>query len=155
MELTRYLDAVAQDLARATALADDQTRATAERLTTVVEPALRLAMVQLLSDSAAQLTSLLDGPVVTVRMEGRDPEWQIQSPVRAEAAEPEPADDGDESLIRVTVRVPEAIKKRAESMAQTEGQSLNTWIVQALRTATRTDGRDRSRHSNRRITGWA
>lgn len=156
MDLAHYLEAVASDLARATALADDQTRTIAERLTTVLEPALRLAMVQLLSESAAQLTSQLGGPVVTVRMEGRDPAWSIQSPVRVEpAAEPETVVDGDDSLTRLTVRVPDPIKKRAEAMAQAEGQSLNAWIVQALRIATRPDTSEHTRSSKRRITGWA
>ncbi|MBI4900660.1 MAG: toxin-antitoxin system HicB family antitoxin, partial [Actinobacteria bacterium] len=57
MQLTPYLTAVAEDLDRATQLADEPTRAIAARLVTVLEPGLRLAMVQLLSDAAAQLTS--------------------------------------------------------------------------------------------------
>ena len=77
MQLTPYLEAVARDLDRATALADEQTRELAHRVVSVLEPGLRLAMVQLLSDVAAQLTAELDGPVITIRMEGRDPSWHI------------------------------------------------------------------------------
>lgn len=152
MQLTPYLEAVARDLDRATALADEQTREVTHRVASVIEPGLRLAMVQLLSDAAAQLTAELDGPVVTVRMEGRDPSWHV---VRDEATpashEAEPGDDDNSA--RVTVRLPEAVKKRAETAAQNAGQSLNTWIVQALRRATTSE--NSSHRSSHRISGWA
>jgi hypothetical protein len=152
MQLTPYLEAVARDLERATALADEQTRELTQRVAAVLEPGLRLAMVQLLSDVAAQLTAELDGPVITIRMDGRDPSWHI---VREEttlvAHDAEPGDD--DNAARVTVRLPEAVKKRAEGAAQNAGQSLNTWIVQALRRATTPD--TASHRSSRRISGWA
>lgn len=152
MQLTPYLDAVARDLERATALADEPTRELTHRVVTVLEPGLRLAMVQLLSDVAAQLTAELDGPVITIRMEGRDPSWTI---VREHASsDRHDADpDDDENSARVTVRLPEAVKKRAEAAAQNAGQSLNTWVVQTLRRATTND--KQSHRSPRRITGWA
>ena len=153
MQLTPYLEAIARDLDRATALADDQTRELTQRVVSVLEPGLRLAMVQLLSDGAAQLTAELAGPVVTIRMEGRDPSWHIardDSPSAAPAAS-EP--DDDESTARVTVRLPEALKRRSESAAQSSGQSLNTWIIQALRRATASE--HTANRSSRRITGWA
>lgn len=152
MQLTPYLEAVARDLERATALADEQTRELSHRVASALEPGLRLAMVQLLSDVAAQLTAELDGPVITIRMEGRDPSWHV---VREEAAlvshEAEPGDDDNSA--RVTVRLPETVKRRAEAAAQGAGQSLNTWIVQALRRATSPE--HTSHRSSRRISGWA
>jgi hypothetical protein len=152
MQLTPYLEAVARDLDRATALADEQTREVTHRVAAAIEPGLRLAMVQLLSDAAAQLTAELGGPVISVRMEGRDPAWHVvreePDPVVPEA---EPADEDNSA--RVTVRLPEAIKKRAEVAAQNAGQSLNTWIVQALRRASTAD--HPSHRSSRRISGWA
>lgn len=152
MQLTPYLEAVARDLDRATALADQQTRELTQRVASVIEPGLRLAMVQLLSDAAAQLTAELDGPVITVRMEGRDPDWHIvHNEATLAAHDSEPGDDDNSA--RVTVRLPEAVKKRAESAAQIAGQSLNTWIVQALRRATTSD--TTSHRSSRRISGWA
>jgi hypothetical protein len=152
MQLTPYLEAVARDLDNATALADEQTREITHRVASAIEPGLRLAMVQLLSDVAAQLTAELDGPVITVRMEGRDPSWHIvrDEPVPA-AHDAEPGDD--ENSARVTVRLPEAVKKRAEAAAQNAGQSLNTWIIQTLRRATTPDSTPH--RSSRRISGWA
>jgi hypothetical protein len=152
MQLTPYLEAVARDLDRATALADEQTRELTHRVASVIEPGLRLAMVQLLSDVAAQLTAELDGPVITIRMEGRDPSWHIvrdEATLVAHDAEP----GAEDNSARVTVRLPEGVKKRAEVAAQNAGQSLNTWIVQALRRATTPNST--SHRSSRRISGWA
>jgi hypothetical protein len=154
MQLNSYLSAVAYDLDRATQLADDATRDVARRLVTVLEPGLRMAMVQLLSDAAAQLTSELSGPVVTIRMDGREPVWHVVFTDSQDAgnAAADAAGD-DEGTARVTVRLPEAVKRRAENLAQASGQSLNTWIIHALRRATTTDATPT--RSSRRITGWA
>lgn len=154
MQLNEYLSAVAYDLDRATQLADDATRDVARRLVTVLEPGLRMAMVQLLSDAAAQLTSELPGTVVTIRMDGREPVWHVVSPEsHAPTGTPVDAAEDEEGTARVTVRLPEAVKRRAEAAAQSAGQSLNTWIIHALRRATSTDKTPTS--SSRRITGWA
>ena len=153
MQLNSYLSAVAYDLDRATQLADDATRDVARRLVTVLEPGLRMAMVQLLSDAAAQLTSELSGTVVTIRMDGREPVWHVASPETHETAQAQTEPDtDDEGTARITVRLPEAVKRRAESAAQSAGQSLNTWIIHALRRATTDKNPTRS---SRRISGWA
>ncbi len=153
MQLNSYLSAVAYDLDRATQLADDATRDVARRLVTVLEPGLRMAMVQLLSDAAAQLTSELPGAVVTIRMVGREPVWHVVSSENHETADIPTDNSDDEGTARVTVRLPEAVKRRAEAAAQSAGQSLNTWIIHALRRATSTE--HAANRSSRRITGWA
>jgi hypothetical protein len=156
MQLTPYLESVAGDLDRATQLADEDTREIARRLVTVLEPGLRLAMVHLLSDAAAELTADLEGPVVTVRMEGRDPVWNVLRTDAPEATPPsiDNTNDADEQgIARVTVRLPESVKRRADAAAQRAGQSLNAWIVHALRSAASAD--HTATRSSRRITGWA
>ncbi len=160
MELEPYLSAVSADLDRATSLADDATKQTVGRLASSLEPALRLAMTQLLSDAAAHLSRDLGDAVVTVRIEGRDPVLQVQHH-EAAALEPtvvlpvlEPEDD--DGTARVTVRLPENLKRRAEDLAQRADQSLNSWIVQAIRRAGQVSTPSASTHrSSRRITGWA
>ncbi|MFT3970079.1 MAG: YlcI/YnfO family protein [Micropruina sp.] len=155
MDLNPYLAAVAADLEKATALADDATRAISARVAVAVEPALRLAMTQLLADAAAQLTSELPDAVITVRMDGREPVLQVQEQAAAEPVPSEPIVGAEnEGTVRVTVRLPEQLKRRAEALAQAAEQSLNTWIVQAVRGAAQAPRADR-RNSSRRITGWA
>lgn len=156
MDLNPYLAAVAADLDKATALADDATRATTARVAVAVEPALRLAMTQLLADAAAQLTSDLSGAVVTVRMDGREPVLHVQEQPIADLPPTlvEPASADDDGTARVTVRLPEQLKRQAENLAQRADQSLNTWIVQAVRRAVQ-PARTDHHATSRRITGWA
>lgn len=157
MDLHPYLNAVAEDLSRATALADDHTREVAARVATAVEPALRLALVQALSDAAATITSQLDGAVVSVRMDGRDPHLRVEDLPGTTDPGPVPDDDDGSTadLARVTVRLPEPLKRQAESLAVEADQSLNTWIVGAIRRATTPASPTTSRSHSRRITGWA
>ena len=62
---------------------------------------------------------------------------------------------------RITLRIPETLKTRAERLAAQRGQSLNTWLVGAARAAASdTDNHaftDRGRHgrAGRHIKGWA
>ena len=54
MDLQPYLTRIATDLDRVTSLADESTRETSRRLAAALEPGLRLAMTELLADSAAE-----------------------------------------------------------------------------------------------------
>ena len=70
-----------------------------------------------------------------------------------------PRDDGDDDVVaRITLRLPEALKQRAESAAAAMRQSLNTWLVDAVRTAA--DGEPRpsaraDRRAGKHLSGWA
>ncbi|MHA6523867.1 toxin-antitoxin system HicB family antitoxin [Tessaracoccus sp. G1721] len=157
MDLDPYLDALRGDLAKATALADDHTRSVAERLLAALEPALRLRLVETLTDAAASLSAEL-GDVVEVRMDGRDPVWWVQHHRSADAEEPTLAlPEGDtDGTARITLRLPESVKTRADSAADAAGLSLNTWIVNAVRAhLTGVAGRGPGVRTDRRITGWA
>lgn len=170
MNLDPYLASVLADLERATALADEQTRQVAARVASAVEPALRLALVHALSDAAATVTSELTDAAVIVRMEGRDPVLAVHrtemappmppAPVAPPVAEPpHAAEDGETA--RVTVRLPQSLKSQLDRLAVDADQSLNTWIVQALRRATTTGTPSPhtpeapTTQSARRVTGWA
>lgn len=171
MDLQPYVSAVAEDLDRAAALADDHTREVARRVATAIEPAVRLALVQALSDAASGLTTQLDDAVVTVRMEGREPVLEVRRlPGDAPLAPPPPPrppapgeqeDEGGEDggTARLTVRLPGPLKRRAEERAGEEGQSLNTWVVHVIREATGSTPTarhtDQSTRHPRRVTGWA
>ncbi|MFK5635076.1 MULTISPECIES: toxin-antitoxin system HicB family antitoxin [unclassified Ornithinimicrobium] len=159
MDLTPYLDSVADDLGRATALADDHVRDVAHRLAVALEPGLRLALVRAVSDTAARVNTDLDDAVVTVTMDGRDPVVTVTRTGPTEEAHPAPgeaapAEDGD--LVRITLRLPEQLKARAEELAGRADQSLNTWLVQAVRRSASTDEPPTSPLTgSRRISGWA
>ena len=46
-------------------------------------------------------------------------------------------DDEEGGLARITLRIPESVKTKAEDAAARSGQSLNTWLVNVVRAATR------------------
>jgi hypothetical protein len=49
-------------------------------------------------------------------------------------------DDEDGALARITLRIPESVKYKAEELATKGGHSLNSWIVNVVRAATRERG---------------
>ena len=96
---------------------------------------------------------------VDVRLRGREPEFVVDVPTmpmpaaaRARrpptppAAEDADEDDEDGALARITLRIPESVKYKAEELAAKGGHSLNSWIVNVVRAATRDRGRRQRRH---------
>ncbi|HUZ13961.1 MAG TPA: toxin-antitoxin system HicB family antitoxin [Caulobacteraceae bacterium] len=156
MDINRLLDALRQDLARAAELGADDVRAAAERLTLALEPALRLALMDGLGQAAAEIGEAWPGVSIGVRLKGRDPQFVVEgAPSPAET--PFETDDG-EPVARITLRLPEALKGRAEAQAARRGQSLNTWLVAAARAAAADEprGHGPARHgaSGRHMKGW-
>ncbi|CAN5890188.1 hypothetical protein BH20ACT6_BH20ACT6_18800 [soil metagenome] len=146
MDLAPYVERLRTDLAAAADAAGPDARATADRLVVSLDSAVRMAMLEALSDAAAEITTELPGGAVEVRLKGREPQFVVAAePVELQPDQPdsagtepgpdEPDDDG--AVARVTVRIPESLKARAEELASSRGQSLNSWIVQALRFASR------------------
>ncbi|HEX3919460.1 MAG TPA: toxin-antitoxin system HicB family antitoxin [Caulobacteraceae bacterium] len=163
MDITDLVETLRQDLARAADVGGPETRAAGERLLLALDPALRLTLMDALSQAATEIGAALPGVAVSVRLQGREPIFVVEgAPQAAAPAEPafEEAVEG-EPVARITLRIPEALKTRAETLAAQRGQSLNTWLVGAARAAVSdTDNHpftDRGRHgrAGRHIKGWA
>ncbi|MEJ7774402.1 MAG: hypothetical protein WKF72_06280 [Nocardioidaceae bacterium] len=183
MDLSPFADSLRRDLSQAAEAGGEDIRAAAERLALALDPAIRLTLLDVLSEAASEITNELDGTSVEVRLKGRQPVFVVTGheplghPEPPRAPEPprppEPAEefDGEDPVARITLRLPESLKVRAEELAATRGQSLNTWLVNAARLATSGNfdlsisstgismgmspgapGRNRS--SNKRIQGW-
>ena len=136
MDITPYVESLRRDLLATAEIGGEETRASAERMLVALEPAVRMAVMELLAQAAAEVTAELPTGTVEVRLQGRDPEMVVSLPQAAPPPPPEPPDPEDVAVARITLRIPEAVKTRAEELAATSGHSLNTWIVQALRAAT-------------------
>ena len=99
--------------------------------------------MEAISHAAAEITAELPDGSVDVRLNGRELDFVVQVPPPAPTAPApppppapeEPEDDG--SLARITLRIPEAVKAKAEERAADADQSLNTWLVAVVRAATR------------------
>lgn len=175
MDVTQFAEALREDLTTAAEAGGTEIRAAAERLAMALDPAIRLTLMDALSQAAAEITNELHGTSVEVRLKGREPVFVVTG--NATGAAPErvdPSDDvtddlafdsDDDAVARITLRLPESLKARAEDLANKRGQSLNTWLVNAARNAATvnldlTSGAmgpgapGRNRLSSKRIQGW-
>lgn len=137
MDLTPYLESLRRDLAAAAAPAGDAAARSAELLSTALESAARLSLLEALSDAAAEITTKLDGSSVEVRLRGRDAELVVTDGAPAAGPPPPPmmADSGGGDVARITLRLPEGLKEQAERAASEEGISVNAWLVRAVASA--------------------
>jgi hypothetical protein len=137
MDLTPYLETLRADLAAAAAPGGSETTRAAELLGHSLESSARLALLEALSDAAAEITTRLSDTTVEVRLRGREADLVVTAvaPVSptAPAAAPPAVDGGD--LTRLTLRMPEALKTRVEQIAAAEGVSVNAWLVRAVTAA--------------------
>lgn len=140
MDLSSYIAQLREDLTSAASAGDDQTRQTAAALSAAIEPAARLAIMNALSDLAAEVTTHLDGQVVDLRLDGRDVQVVVsgnstvaEPADESETPPPPPGESGD--ISRITLRLLDEIKSQAEQAASTQGVSLNTWVAQAVQGA--------------------
>jgi HicB family len=139
MDLTPYLTMLRDDLTTAASAGDEQTQRIAATLAAAVEPAARLAMMNALSDLAAEVTAALEDRVVELRLDGRDVRVVVSGdPVEPSAPPPPPPPTGADfggDVSRITLRLLEEIKGQAERAAARQGVSLNAWLSQAVQGA--------------------
>jgi hypothetical protein len=155
MDLTPYIQNLRDDMLSAASVGDEQTRRSAALLTSALEPAARLAIMNALSDLAAEVTGALDGTTVDLRLEGRDLRVTVTKHPSVDTDRPgwTGPDDGsydlsDEDLSRAvrdaggelsrtTLRLVNDLKSQAEQAATAQGVSLNTYIQRAVSDAVR------------------
>lgn len=164
MDLDGYVSQLRSQLAGAAAAGGEDTREIAERLSTALEPAVRLVLLEVLSDAAGEITREIAPGSVDVRLRGRDPELVVSRPTPPGPAAdvpgtttsaPEPVDETSTS--RTTLRLPDHLKARAERAATEAGVSVNSWFVRAIAAAL-DDGADHGRQrtsGSSAFRGWA
>jgi hypothetical protein len=166
MDLSPYLDTLRRDLAAAAAPGGPDVTRAADLLAGSLEAAVRLSLLEALSDATAEITAQLESASVEVRLRGREADLVVTEAPRMEAhpaPPPPPTDAGD--LARVTLRLPDSIKEQVERAASADGMSVNAWLVRAITAAlyTRppwspgppTPPPPPRPHRGRRITGFA
>jgi len=148
VQLDRFIDALESELDSLAALGDDESKASAARLSRALRSAAGLRFLEVLSEAALELSAQLPSGHVEVRLAGQEPSF-----VYVEAPDaPAPA-AGEEGLgARITLRLPEQLKASVEAAAGREGVSVNTWLVRAL---ARSVSGSPGRRSGSRLTGYA
>jgi hypothetical protein len=171
MDLTPYIASLREDLVTAASAGDENTRRSAEVLAAALEPAARLAIMNALSDLAAEVTASLDDHVVDVRLAGRDVQVVVTgrgTPREDPRADEVPPVDETGDMSRMTLRLVEQLKAKAEQAAAAQGMSLNSWVQQAVngalhRKGAGMSGKDWGRgwsggqergHDQHRVHGW-
>src|SRR5918996_1160454 len=91
MELTTYVDTLRADLLRAAEALGPESRVAAERLEVALEPSTRMALMEALSDAAAEITQDLPHAAVEVRLKGREPQFVVTA-TEPEAPQPQTAE---------------------------------------------------------------
>ena len=158
MDLQPYVDGVRHELAVAAAAGGQDAEALAERLTAPLESAIRLALLEALSEAAELITLELAPGSVDVRLRGRNPEFTVSHGIE-ELPEPpavvasESEDDG--GTWRVTLRLPEHLRAGVDAAARRDGLSVNAWLVRAVTAALGGGNRRRPRgDSGNQFSGW-
>ncbi len=159
MNLSPYLDLLRRDLLAAAAPGGPDVARAAELLSSALDASVRLSLLEALSEAAAEITTRLSTASVEVRLRGRDADLVVTDLPAPEPAVPPSqatADTGD--LARITLRLPDSLKEQVERAANTEGISVNSWLVRAIGSAV-TRGGDAGpslpRIAGRRVTGYA
>ncbi len=178
MDLTPYVDDLQNRLAAAADAAGDDGRRLAERLTAPLDAAVRLVLLDALSDAAGEISAELAPGSVDVRLRGGAPEFVVAAPAPAAPATapgepaygvaPAPdalpgvavADVESGATTRTTLRLPDHLKTQAETAAARDGVSVNTWLVRAVAAALeQSTGRPAAQarpqpRGSARVTGW-
>ena len=142
MDITPYVENLRRDLVAAAEAGGAETRQAAERLVMALDPAARLALMEAVSHAAAEITAEMPSGGVEVRLSGRELDFvvQVATPLPPAPPTPPPPPTAEEleegGMARITLRIPESVKTRAEEQATRAGHSLNTWLVNVVRAAT-------------------
>jgi len=165
MNLGEYLDQMVDGVAAAAALGDETTQRTASAVVSLLQPAVRLALIAALTDLAAEVSEVQDLVSVDLRLHGRDVE-PVVTP-RAGRVGPGGADAGEvmpelphvdaSGTSRISFRLPGVLRGAADAAAAAADLSLDAWLVQAVDRALAVpeaeDGRGLGPRRGR-VTGW-
>jgi hypothetical protein len=157
MDLQPYVDGVRHELSVAAAAGGPDAEALAERLSAPLESAIRLALLEALSEAAEQITRDLAPGSVDVRLRGRDPEFTVTSGIEDLPDGPAmvaPESDDDGGTWRVTLRLPEHLRAGVDAAARGDGLSVNAWLVRAVSGALGGSRRRPRGESGKHFSGW-
>jgi hypothetical protein len=153
MDLDGYIATMRESLTAVASAAtpdDERTKRATGMLAATLEPAARLALMNALSDLAAEVTAALGDKLVDVRLEGRDVRVAVTDTAprdegRSHPHRPPRADrppfEGSGDMRRMTVRLVENLKESAEQAATEQGVSLNSYVQGAMAQALRDKAR--------------
>jgi hypothetical protein len=168
MDLSPYVESIHAQLDAAAEAGGDDARELTKRLAAPLDAAIRLALQDALSAAAEEITVELAPGSVELRLRGREPQFVVtmppadpsdEEPIKPDDAPP-PSVEGDDTISRINLRMPEHLKARVEQAADAEGLSVNAWLVRAAAARLDRSGgpqrrTGRAAHGAQRYQGWA
>jgi HicB family len=148
METAKFVEKLERDLASVAALGGDAVADAAERLIQALRGSAGLRLMEALGEAALEISAQLPDGHVEVRLVGPDPQLVY---VPAEPPEAPTAGPEDALNARITLRLPENLKRELEVAAGQVGVSLNAWLVRALTSSTAPP----PRRTSNRLSGYA
>jgi hypothetical protein len=114
-------------------LAEPQLAALGGDLLDVLRPAIRQTMMEVVEMAAQEVNGQLVGQRVEVRLVDGEPELSVRNDESRIPHPPPPAEEVDAEA-RITLRVPAYLKDLIAEAAEGAGDSVNTFVVETLRT---------------------
>jgi HicB-like protein involved in pilus formation len=148
MQTAKFVEKLERDLASVAALGGEDVAEAAARLAQALRGSAGLRLMEILGEAALEISAQLPEGHVEIRLSGPDP--QLVYVGAQQPAEP-PVQTEDGLTARITLRLPENLKRELEAAAAREGVSLNTWLVRALSRSTA----PAPRRTGKRLTGYA
>ncbi|HEY1916078.1 MAG TPA: hypothetical protein VGH27_10950 [Streptosporangiaceae bacterium] len=171
MELSEYAETLRREVASITRFAGEDVARAGEQIAEALDASIRLTLLDVLSGAAAEITSRLDDVAIELRLSTGSPTFAIVHAPPVPPSPPAPPApptpdlsraEGDEEsgTSRVTLRLPDGLKNRADTAAGRDGMSLNAWLVRAASRALDDPAPAASqpgsgRGPGKRITGFA
>lgn len=152
MDISDYLRQVREGIENATSLADSDTKDVASRVASSVEPVMRLALIDAISDATAEINDELSTADVSMTLQRGNPAFavaergitaeQFASYAKADSedvvleplAEDDEAEEGveDDELVRFSLRIPKWVKDKVDQRAARGGISTNAYLSELI-----------------------
>lgn len=107
------------------------------QLMAALQPAIRQTLIDVVTMAATEVSSQLDTQAVEVRLADGDPELVVADDSSGIPTPPPPPGASDTEA-RITVRLPEYLKEIIAEAAGASGESVNTFVIDALKSSSKT-----------------
>ncbi len=115
------------------------------QLMAALQPAIRQTLMDVVAMAATEVSSQLATQKVDIRLVDGDPELTVVDDV-AEVPPAPSRSDGDVDEARITIRLPGYLKDLVADAASTSGDSVNTFVIDTLKSQTQITRSGATRH---------
>lgn len=133
MQLTQTAHAMEAAVEAQLRLADPELAALGSDLLDVLRPAIRLTLIEVVEMAAQEVNGQLVGQRVEIRLVDGDPELNVRSDDTSIPPPPPPQAEPVVAEARITLRLPSYLKDLISEAAEGAGDSVNSFVVDALR----------------------